>query len=137
VTDSLAAGDRAYVETIQTLLQDGPAPARMSFDRLIDASPFSSTYANWLVRIAAATGDAVGATRYAAWTDLIGAGPVAEAAHTGSDVVDAAQAERSPLPPNYPWAVYGRRGLRDLFVDGTLVIVPRTLPGSVTAPASG
>ncbi len=133
----LAPSDRQKVDAILTLVRDGPEAARPLFERLLQTHPFDGGYANWLARISAALGDDGSAKRYARWFQLLGGGGVAEAPHVGADVVDARRAERSPLPPNYPWAVYGRRALRDLFVDGTLVIVPRSLPGSSTAPEPG
>lgn len=123
--------DGAVVDALVTLMVDGPDAASAQFHQILASDPRHAQAALWLSRIERASGNEPEADRYLQWAMILAGWPAAHNPRVGSTIVEAGDATLRPVPSNYPWALYGRRGPGSVAVPGILSIEPWPLPASV------
>jgi Tfp pilus assembly protein PilF len=124
VSAGLSAEELERLDAVVVLVTRGPQAALDPVVAMANAHPLDPFGVRWAQRLSASAGRATEAERYGRWLETLGAEGAASSPRHGSVVVAAESAASSPIPPNYPWALYGRRGPRLLVVPGTLIVDP-------------
>lgn len=128
----MPAADRAMLDALATLMEGDPERARVQLREMLDVNPQAAPAALWLSRIERALGRPEEADRYFRWATILVGWPAATNPRIGSAIVEAGDATVRPIPSNYPWAVYGRRGPGIFAVPGFLAIDPWPLPAGAS-----